>query len=48
MFGVFSGAEGAKKDSTRSIHSIQAATEEAAVYSTLLLDQGSLRWSSRL
>jgi len=33
---------------TRPLHSIQDATEEAAVYSTLLLDQGSLRWSSRL
>ena len=54
-FGVFSGAEGAEKDftrsrqlrkryhSTRPLYSIQDATEEAAVYSTLLLDQGSLR-----
>jgi len=59
-FGVFSGAEGAKKVSTRSrqlhkrhqftrpLYSILAAIEEAAVYSTLLLDQGSFRWSSRL
>ncbi|CAB81796.1 putative protein [Arabidopsis thaliana] len=34
------GAEGAKKDSTRSIHSIQAATEEASLYSTSFLDPG--------
>ena len=47
-FGVFLGAQRDKKDSTRPIHSIQAATEVAAVYSTLLLDQGSLRWSSRM
>jgi len=40
----FSGAEGAKKDSTRSIHSIQAATEEASFHSTSLLDPGSYRW----
>ena len=39
-FGVLSGAEGAKKDSTRSIHSIQAATEEASLYSTSFLDPG--------
>jgi len=38
----------AVKHSTRSIHSIQAAIEEAAIHSTLLLDQGSLRWSRRL
>jgi len=38
----------ADEHSTRSIHSIQAATEEAAVHSTLLLDQGNLRWSCRL
>jgi len=43
-FGVFSGAEGAKKDSTRSIHSTQATIEEDAVYSTTsLLDQGCHR-----
>jgi len=34
--------------STWPLYSIQDATEEAAVYSTLLLDQGNLRWSSRL
>jgi len=28
---------------TRPLYSIQDATEEAAVYSTLLLDQGNLR-----
>jgi len=33
---------------TRPLYSIQDATEEAAVYSTLLLDQGNLRWSRRL
>jgi len=37
---MFSGAEGDKKDSTRSIHSIQAATEEASFYSTSLLNPG--------
>jgi len=42
-FGVFSGAEGAKKGSTRSIHSIQAATEEASIHSTSLLDPGCYR-----
>ena len=33
--------------STRPLYSIQDATKEAAVYSTLLLDQGNLRRSSR-
>jgi len=33
---------------TRPLYSIQDATEEAVVYSTLLLDQGNLRWSRRL
>jgi len=42
-FGVFSGAEGAKKNSTRSIHSIQTATEEASFHSTSLLDPGSYK-----
>ncbi|CAB81135.1 hypothetical protein [Arabidopsis thaliana] len=42
-FGVFSGVEGAKKDFTRSIHSIQAATEEASIHSTSLLDPGCYR-----
>jgi len=37
----------AAEHSTRPIHSIQAATEEAAIHSTHLLDQGSLRRSSR-
>jgi len=40
---VFSGVEGAKKDFTRSIHSIQAATEEASIHSTSLLDPGCYR-----
>ena len=34
--------------STRPLYSIQDATKEAALYSTLLLDQGNLRWSIRL
>jgi len=37
----------AAEDSTRPVNSIQAATEEAAIHSTHLLDQGSLTRSSR-
>jgi len=33
--------------STRPLYSIQDTKKEAAVYSTLVLDQGNLRWSSR-
>ena len=33
---------------TRPLYLIQDATKEAAVYLTLLLDQGSLKWSRRL
>jgi len=37
----------ATEHSTRPVHSIQAPTEEAAIHTTHLLDQGSLRRSSR-
>ena len=36
----------AAEQSTRSVHSIQAATEEAEIHSTSLLDQGSYEGSN--